>query len=329
MREQDLSTCQDGRTFMTNIHKSFERNAAPIQAMIEKRLEQYLSTPPFHGPEILCEALRYAVLSKGKRIRPLLTIAVVDALSGNRERALPAACAIELVHSASLIIDDLPCMDNADLRRFRKTHHLVFGEDLTILSAIGLVNSAYELLNTYAMRDDVEPALAGQLIAGLGKAIGAAGLIGGQISDLRPEPSWDVAGITIVYDRKTVSLFTFAVEAGALIAGATACEYKRLMAYAKNLGLAFQLYDDVIDRNGDSANIGKDVHQDSGKPTFVKVTCQSASEQALKELIVFATQQIAPFGERGRLLADLPWCLYRDSEKPLSAEDERLVASVG
>jgi farnesyl diphosphate synthase len=191
------------------------------------------------------------------------------------------------------------------------------------------VNSAYELLNTYAMRDDVEPALAGQLIAGLGKAIGAAGLIGGQISDLRPEPSWDVAGITTVYDRKTVSLFTFAVEAGALIGGATACEYKHLMAYAKNLGLAFQLYDDVIDRNGDSANIGKDVHQDSDKPTFVRATCQSSADQALKELIIFATQQIAPLGKRGRLLAELPWSLYRDSATHSTVEDESLVASVG
>ena len=295
---------------MSNLISSFESYCAETQAAVDEALEKELSKPKIGGGGVLAEAIRYAVLSKGKRIRPLLTLSVVQVLGGDAQRALPAAMAAEFIHSASLILDDLPCMDNAELRRFRKTHHRVFGEDLTVLTALSLMNSAYSLLNSYADGEAAAPALACRLVACLNEAIGTVGLIGGQVDDLRSKDVVvDFNGVTNVYERKTASLFTFAVEAGALIAGATTEEYQCLEAYARNLGLAFQLYDDVMDQLGDPCIMGKDVLQDLDKQTFLTLAPSAISHRAVRDLIVFAVAQIAPFGDRARMLAALPWTI--------------------
>jgi len=247
------------------------------------------------------QAMRYTALAPSKQVRAVLVMLCAELCRGSVDRAVPAAAAVEVVHSASLILDDLPSMDDAPLRRGRRANHLEFGEATAILAAFGLLNLAYGVLAQSYL-----PALAAQMSTLLSQAVGPAGLIGGQALDL------DATGSTITFEMlerihrgKTGSLFVAAATCGALTAGAAAEPIAALQAYAKNLGLAFQIVDDLLDVAGTTADTGKAVRADARKTTFVSFSGIDGARQLAAELCDTADRALAPFGAKADRLREL------------------------
>ncbi|HEV2680595.1 MAG TPA: farnesyl diphosphate synthase [Rhodanobacter sp.] len=274
------------------------------------RAEQALSRslPPVEqSPAELHRAMRYAVLGGGKRLRPLLVYAAAHALDEDGAQLDAAACAVELIHAYSLVHDDLPAMDDDALRRGRPTCHIVFGEAMAILAGDALQALAFELLaDDTTHRIDTSAGMA--MLRALGRACGAEGMAGGQALDLA------AIGQTLTLDElehmhacKTGALIRTSVHLGALIAGADASALQALDRYAHAVGLAFQVRDDILDVEGESAVIGKTAGKDAAadKPTFPSIIGLDASRARLAELTESALAAIAPFGERASLLAEL------------------------
>ena len=246
-------------------------------------------------------AMRYTVLAPSKQVRAVVTLSCADLCGAPAERAVPAAAAIELVHAASLILDDLPSMDDAPLRRGRRANHLEFGEAIAILAAFGLLNLAF---GTLARAHD--PPLAGRLAALTSGAVGPDGLIGGQALDLlATERGIDFEMLERIHRGKTGALFVAAATSGALIASAGPDAIAALAAYAKNLGLAFQIIDDLLDVEGDPAETGKAVRADARKTTFVSFSGLDGARQLALELCATADRALAPFGARADRLREL------------------------
>ena len=246
-------------------------------------------------------AMRYTALAPSKQVRAVVTLSCADLCGAPAERAVPAAAAIELVHAASLILDDLPSMDDAPLRRGRRANHLEFGEAIAILAAFGLLNLAF---GTLARAHD--PPLAGRLAALTSGAVGPDGLIGGQALDLlATERGIDFEMLERIHRGKTGALFVAAATSGALIAGAGPDAIAALAAYAKNLGLAFQIIDDLLDVEGDPAETGKAVRADARKTTFVSFSGLDGARQLALELCATADRALAPFGARADRLREL------------------------
>jgi len=212
-------------------------------------------------PRLLHESMRYSLLAGGKRIRPVLTIQVATDLGATEEAALDTACAVEMVHAASLILDDLPCMDDASVRRGQPANHLVFEEDTAILAATALLNRAFGVI----VECDLLPAQTRlDLIRLLSNSVGSNGIIAGQFCDLqiRHGHGDDVAALTEMYGQKTGALFVAALEAGARVAAVGEAWIRAVREYGVNLGLAFQLLDDLLDTFGSQHEIGKNTGQD-------------------------------------------------------------------
>jgi geranylgeranyl diphosphate synthase type II len=214
---------------------------------------------------------------------------------------VPAAAAIELVHAASMILDDLPSMDNAPLRRGRRANHLEFGEATAILAAFGLLNLAYG-----AIVRGYDPILAARIASLISDAVGPDGLIGGQALDLEStDAAITFATLEKIHRGKTGALFVAAATCGALTAGAAAEPIAALAAYAKNLGLAFQIVDDLLDVAGTTADTGKAVRADARKTTFVSFSGVDGARQLATELCETADKALAPFGAKADRLRDL------------------------
>jgi geranylgeranyl diphosphate synthase type II len=260
-------------------------------------------------PERVHAAMRYSVFAGGKRIRPLLSLSAAHVVGGalGRERALRFACAVELVHTFSLIHDDLPSMDDDDLRRGRPTCHKAFDEATAILAGDALHALAFELVaSDERARED--SALVLRTLASLARACGTAGLIGGQMDDLKYE------GIPVtpedlerIHRTKTGALIVAAIEGGAVLAGAKAEEAEALRAFAEPIGLAFQIVDDILDVSGDAASLGKTPGKDarSGKATWVALHGIEASRQRATDLHAMSKDALQPFGPEADLLRDL------------------------
>jgi geranylgeranyl diphosphate synthase type II len=220
---------------------------------------------------------------------------------GTAERAASAAAVTELIHASSLILDDLPCMDDAPLRRGRPTNHREFGEAIAILAAFGLLNLAFATLHR-----EYEPPLASRLATLLAEAVGVDGLIGGQAADLlatEQQISFDV--LERIHRGKTGALFGAAATSGAIAAGAGPEAVAALSAFAKNLGLAFQIVDDLLDVEGDPATTGKAIREDARKTTFVSFSGVDGARQLASELCLTADRALAPFGRRADRLREL------------------------
>ena len=252
--------------------------------------------------DLLNGAMQYALLGSGKRIRPLLTIAAAASLGTHSDAALDAGCALEMVHAASLILDDLPSMDNATLRRGKAVTHLAFGEDLAILASISLLTRAFEVLASLAQADAHSRA---EMVCILARAAGACGLSGGQMDDLRSGevPSGHVGlygaeQAAAVNQLKTGTLFVAAVEMAATLAAATATEREALRGFADALGLAFQLRDDLLDGDSPSALTGKDFGQDADKPNLVALLGRDAAGQRLGRHVEDALRCLHPLGSQ-------------------------------
>jgi geranylgeranyl diphosphate synthase type II len=246
-------------------------------------------------------AMAYTTLAPSKQVRAVLALLCAELCRGQAERAVPAAAAIEMVHAASLILDDLPSMDDAPLRRGRRANHLAFGEAVAILAAFGLLNLAYgEIARAY------EPAVASRITGLLSDAVGPAGLIGGQALDLRAvDQQISFETLERIHRGKTGALFVAAAAAGAITAGAAAEPVAALAAYAKNLGLAFQIIDDLLDVAGDPALTGKVVRADARKTTFVSFSGVDGARQLAAELCQTADRSLAPFGAKADRLREL------------------------
>src|SRR5688500_9897969 len=247
------------------------------------------------------QSMAYTVLAPSKRVRPVLTMLCAELCGGRRERALPAAAAVELIHASSLILDDLPSMDDAALRRGLATNHKVFGESIAILAAFALLNHAFG-----AIAKAYDADLASRMAVLLADAIGPEGLIGGQAADLLA--TGQVIGFEMlerIHRGKTGALFVAAATCGALTAGAVPDALASLNAYAKNLGLAFQIVDDLLDVAGDPTETGKAVRSDARKTTFVSFSGITGARQLARELCETADQALAPFGRRADRLREL------------------------
>ncbi len=275
-------------------------------ARTERALERCL-TPDGKSPALLHEAMRYAVLGGGKRLRPLLVYATADSLGHDAPGLDALACAVELIHSYSLVHDDLPAMDNDALRRGRPTCHVVFGEAMAILAGDALQALAFELL----ARDTgpgAGPALTLRMLGVLGRACGAGGMAGGQALDLAAVGrTLTLAELEHMHACKTGALIGAAVRLGAMAGGADGVTLDALDHYAHALGLAFQIRDDILDVDGESKVLGKTAGKDAAadKPTFPSVIGMPAAVARLEELTVAALAAIAPLGEHGALLREL------------------------
>ena len=244
-------------------------------------------------PETLAEAMRYSLLAPGKRLRPMLVLLAAEACGGDPEAALPAACAVEMIHAYSLVHDDLPAMDDDDLRRGRPTCHKAFGEATAILTGDALLTLAFEVL----ARDTQPPQVAARCCALLGRAAGCSELVGGQADDLAGEFSaGGLEALEAIHRRKTGAMFLVSLELGATVAGADAEQLASLKEYGKCLGLAFQITDDLLDVRGETAAMGKRVGKDSdrGKLTFPGILGIEESTRRAEALVAQACSTLAP-----------------------------------
>ena len=260
-------------------------------------------------PETIHRAVHYSLFAGGKRIRPLLVLTSAQAVGGEPEAALPLACAVEMIHTYSLIHDDLPAMDDDDLRRGKPTSHVVFGEAMAILAGDALLTRAFHL-----MAEMPEEASSAEMLrrlqatAILGEAAGTTGLIGGQVEDLECEGrAIDGTSLERLHRAKTGALLSACVRGGAVMAGAGALDLERLTRYAAAIGLAFQVVDDVLDATSDAEHLGKTAGKDekAEKATYVRVHGLAEARRIADRLRTEAQEALAPFGERGRLLGSL------------------------
>jgi farnesyl diphosphate synthase len=276
---------------------------AAVAGTVEAELDRLL--PPPDGPAgRLALAMRYAALGGGKRLRPLLVAATAGLGRAEPAAVARVAAAIELVHAYSLVHDDLPAMDDAALRRGRPACHRAFGEAVAILAGDALLTLAFEALG----RDDwpATPELRCRLVVGLGRAAGAGGMCGGQLLDLAGEGARpDVGRITQMQALKTGAMIGFACDAGALLGGLAPAARAAVAAWAADLGLAFQLKDDLLDLEGESARTGKDVRHDVGKATLVRALGLEGARGRLRELSGGASRHLDILGPKGSLLGEL------------------------
>jgi geranylgeranyl diphosphate synthase type II len=258
-------------------------------------------------PETIHRAVRYSLSAGGKRIRPVLVLAAGEAVGGACEELLPLACAVEMIHTYSLVHDDLPAMDDDDLRRGKPTSHKVFGEAIAILAGDALLTRAFELLAEVPEAWDAERLRRRQrATALLARACGTTGLIGGQVMDLESEGR-EIAAAELerLHRAKTGALLSACVRGGAILGGADEVELERLDRYASAIGLAFQVVDDVLDATETAEKLGKTPGKDqaAGKSTYVSVHGLERARTMAVELREEALAALAPFGVRGALLA--------------------------
>jgi geranylgeranyl diphosphate synthase type II len=286
-------------------------DSKPLVDRINAALELYTR---FSGgcPQHLADAIRYGLLGPGKRLRPQLVIWAASACGGTVDAAMPAACAVEMVHAYSLIHDDLPAMDNDDLRRGRPTCHKVFGESTAILAGDSLLALAFEVLAR-----DVRPAeLVARCCSELAQAAGASELVGGQADDLAAEAASspvtgstavDVQTLQAIHARKTGAMFRVSLRLGGIVAGASDRQLDALDEYGRSFGLAFQITDDLLDVAGREEIVGKRVGKDArhGKMTFPRLLGVEESRRQAESLLSRACQAVAPFGNSGTPLVEI------------------------
>jgi farnesyl diphosphate synthase len=282
----------------------FDSRLRDAAERVNAALDQFL--PRAQGPEgRLTEAMRYAVLGGGKRLRPFFTIEAGRLFDADEAKLLRAACAIECVHTYSLIHDDLPCMDDDDMRHGRPSAHKQFGEATALLAGDGLLTFAFEILADPGAHPD--PQMRCLLIAALAKAAGPSGMVAGQMIDIATTGAeHDVAAIIRMNRLKTGALICYAVEAGALLGAAPEDARHALARYGNDIGMAFQMVDDLLDAKGDAGRMGKAVGKDAaaGKVNFVTLLGIDQTEARVRLLAAQAKAHLAIFGPRAKMLSD-------------------------
>ena len=286
---------------MSDLEKALADNAKAVSAVLDDLL------PRGDGPEVrVTEAMRYATLGGGKRIRPFMVAASADLFSVESSSALRVAAAVEMVHCYSLVHDDLPAMDDDDLRRGKKACHIKFDEATAILAGDGLLTKAFEVLADDKTHTD--PKVRAELVSALARAAGDGGMVGGQMLDLYAEThGLDMPEITRLQRMKTGALISVSCEAGAILGKASEQARHSLHAYAHDVGLAFQIADDLLDVEGHEDELGKKTGKDAaaGKATFVSLMGVERAREQAQLLADQAAQHLEIFSEKGKLLKEL------------------------
>jgi len=272
--------------------------------MVEEALE--VALPQQDGPETrVVEAMRYSLFAGGKRLRPILCLAASDAVGGDLQAAMPAGCALEMIHTYSLIHDDLPAMDDDDMRRGKPTNHKVFGEAIAILAGDGLLTEAFVLLSDYR---SLLPERAVQVIGVIAEAASYRGMVGGQVVDMlsQNKPA-DLETVQQMHSRKTAALIGAATESGALTGKGSEAQVAALAGYGRAIGLAFQIADDILDIEGDTELLGKTTGADEarGKVTYPAAVGLERSRQAANEMVKDALAALKGFDDRANPLRSL------------------------
>jgi len=257
--------------------------------------------------ELIIDSMKYSLMAGGKRVRPLLCFAAVEMFDGDLETAKPTAVALEMIHTMSLIHDDLPSMDNDDLRRGKPTNHVVYGEDIAILAGDALLSESFAHVAKNTKGVPAERVV--RVLQILGDAVGPVGLAGGQVMDLKSEGKADVGmdTLTWIHTHKTAALLKAAVSAGAVLAGATEEQIAKCEEYALKIGLAFQVADDILDVEASSEDLGKTAGKDeeTDKTTYPKLLGLERSKEVAKEMVAEAKAALSEFGDKAAPLLGL------------------------
>jgi len=275
---------------------------AERKQLVEDALENCFPVPSGLEKSVL-EAARYSLFAGGKRLRPILCLAAAEVAGGSREAAMPAACALEMIHTYSLIHDDLPAMDNDDFRRGKPTNHKVFGEAIAVLAGDALLTEAFDFVSK--MDGDIPPRKILAVVATLVRASGYRGMIGGQVIDLECENrTVDLATVEYMHIHKTGALLSASLEVGALLGGGSDAQVSSLKRYGHHLGLAFQITDDLLDVEGDAREMGKKPGSDAAKnkKTYPALLGMTRSREAAREHVDAALQALAAFDDRAEPL---------------------------
>ena len=281
---------------------------AERKALIEATLDDLLPTEAFFPP-VIFKAARYSLLAGGKRLRPILCLAAAETVGGNSGEILPVACALECIHTYSLIHDDLPAMDNDDYRRGRLTAHKVFGEDIAILAGDALLTEAFRLLTRRELMPGIPPERILTVTAEIAAAAGWLGMVGGQVLDVRSEgQTIDPETLREIHRLKTGELIRVSLRSGAILSGASTDMIESLSEYGRQIGLAFQIADDILNVVGDRVLMGKQTGSDAArkKVTFPSLLGIEASRALAESLIKKAITSLASFDDRAaplRLIA--------------------------
>ena len=255
--------------------------------------------------DTLRQAMAYSLMAGGKRLRPVLLMAAADAVGADGAKFLSVACALEMIHTYSLIHDDLPAMDNDDYRRGKPTNHKVFGDGIAVLAGDALLTLAFEVM---LRQEGAAPETLVTVVSEMSRAAGPYGMVGGQVLDLEGEGRrLDLAALRKIHMGKTGALFCAAIRSGAILAGAKEEELTALTLYAERFGLAFQITDDILDVTGDEAAIGKPVGSDvrNEKATYVTLTSLEEAKRLAEDAVDEAVAALDIFGERAAFLRDL------------------------
>ncbi|SFF93702.1 geranylgeranyl diphosphate synthase, type II [Desulfotomaculum arcticum] len=294
----------------------FKTELARRALVIDQALNHCLPAADAH-PSIIHEAIRYSIFAGGKRLRPALVMASACAVDGDESLVLPAACAVEVLHTYSLVHDDLPAMDNDDLRRGKPTSHKKFGEAIAILAGDSMLTMAFALLAGMGATGRVMPDKVVQVISEVALAAGTCGLIGGQVVDLlSSEKEIAQQELEYIHTHKTGALYRASVRAGAILSGASPDQIAKLTAYADNLGLAFQITDDILDIEGDEEKLGKPVGSDNinKKATYPALYGLEESRKLARAAGDRALAALNPFGAEAEFLRLLvQFVLSRDN----------------
>lgn len=283
---------------------TFSKRYSSLAQSVDNALEDYLAQAKNDIPDLLHEAMTYSLKSGGKRLRPIMVILSCQSCKGLESAALPAAAAMEMVHTYSLIHDDLPAMDDDDLRRGQPTSHKVFGDGVAILAGDALLTYAFNILALQSSNDKVSR----QLILELAHAAGPAGMIGGQVADISAENTHgDLKTVDYIHTHKTAMMFRAATRMGAISAQADPTMVDLLGEFGLKLGLAFQIVDDLLDITATTQEMGKQARKDlqDGKLTYPSVIGLDQSQQRANELLDQAIDIIAPFKQTGQPLRHL------------------------
>ena len=282
-------------------------------AKIDRALEQRLPGEKIL-PASLHQAMRYSVFAGGKRLRPILMIAACEAVGGEMQQVVAAACAMELIHTYSLVHDDLPAMDNDDFRRGRPTNHKIFGEATAILCGDALLTEAFRLLAEEGLRQGASADKMLQVIEVIARYAGSQGMVGGQVVDMESEgTAVDFPTLEYIHTHKTGGLILASVQVGALLGGGTEEQIKAINRFGAAAGLAFQIADDILDVTGNHIELGKSVGSDQarGKATYPGLLGLAESREKASELCDLAVEALNPLGEAAKTLQDLARYIIR------------------
>ncbi len=287
-----------------DLFMNFDSYLSDRKKRVDMALREYI--PPEHTyPTIIFQAVRYSLFAGGKRLRPILCMAATEALGGSADDVLPVACALEMIHTYSLIHDDLPAIDNDDYRRGILTNHKIFGESIAILAGDALLTEAFRLLANPDHLKNIDAAKRLDLIHDISEAAGFFGMVGGQVMDVQSEgKEVDLATLHYIHSRKTGAMIVTSIRSGAVLAGGKPSEMEALIRYATQIGLAFQIADDILNIEGEEKRIGKSTGTDRtrGKATYPALVGIEESRKKGRELLDEALSALVSFDEKAEPL---------------------------